>query len=63
MTDPIDDADVALSLMREALRLLDAPEHGVAAARLRSAIDALSSEQSESAIRPHRAEVTANRET
>lgn len=63
MTGPIYDADVALSLMREALRLLDAPQHGVVATRLRSAIDALSAEESESPTRPHRAETMANRET
>lgn len=42
MTDSIAEAAVALSLMLEALGLLDAPEHGVVAAHLRSAIDELS---------------------
>ena len=42
MTDSIADASVALSLMLEALRLLDGPEHSKAAARLRDAITELS---------------------
>ena len=45
MTDPIADAAVALSLMLEALSLLDAPEDEAAAAHLRNAIDALSAKQ------------------
>ena len=42
MTGAISDAAVALSLMLEALKLLDAPEHAKAAAHLRNAIEALS---------------------
>ena len=45
MSDSIADAAVALSLMREALTLLDAPEHARAAAHLRHAINELSSER------------------
>ncbi len=40
MTDAISDASVALSLMLEALRMLDGPEHSKAAAHLRAAIEA-----------------------
>ncbi|MCC8935926.1 hypothetical protein H8A99_05330 [Bradyrhizobium sp. Arg68] len=42
MTDAISDASVALSLMRQALSLLDGPEHAEAAAQLRAAIEELS---------------------
>jgi hypothetical protein len=42
MTDSIADASVALSLMLEALRLLDGPEHTKVAAHLRDAINELS---------------------
>jgi hypothetical protein len=42
MLDSISDASVALSLMLEALSLLDGPEHSKAAAYLRDAIDRLS---------------------
>jgi hypothetical protein len=45
MPDSIADAAVALSLMREALTLLDAPEHAKAAAHLRHAINELSPER------------------
>ncbi|WFU74868.1 hypothetical protein [Bradyrhizobium sp. CB2312] len=41
MLDSISDASVALSLMREALGLLDGPEHLKAAAHLRDAINEL----------------------
>jgi hypothetical protein len=44
MPDSIADAAVALSLMREALGLLDAPEHATVAAHLRQAINELSPE-------------------
>ena len=47
MSDSIADAAVALSLMREALTLLDAPEHAIAAAHLRHAINELSPEPSQ----------------
>lgn len=43
MADSIADAAVALSLMQEALRLLDAPEHAGVAAHLQDAINELSS--------------------
>lgn len=42
MPDSIPDASVALSLMLEALRLLDGLEHSKAAAHLRDAINELS---------------------
>ncbi|VIO80907.1 hypothetical protein CI1B_85970 [Bradyrhizobium ivorense] len=42
MTNAISDAAVALSLMRQALSLLDGPEHAKAAALLRAAIEELS---------------------
>ena len=42
MPDFIDDAAVALSLLREALTLLDAPEHARSAAHLRHSINELS---------------------
>jgi hypothetical protein len=42
MPDSIADAAVALSLIREALTLLDAPEHAKAADHLRHAINELS---------------------
>jgi hypothetical protein len=45
MTNSIPDASVALSLMLEALRLLDGPEHSKAAAHLRGAINELSAQQ------------------
>ena len=45
MTDSIADAAVALSLMLEALRLLDGPEHARAASHLRHAINELSPER------------------
>jgi hypothetical protein len=45
MPDSIADAAVALSLMREALTLLDAPEHAKAAAHLLHAINELSPER------------------
>lgn len=45
MADSIADAAVALSLMLEALRLLDGPEHDRVAAHLRKAIDELSPEK------------------
>jgi len=41
MTDPIDESAVALSLMREALTLLDTEETAVAADHLRRAIEAV----------------------
>lgn len=44
MADSISETSVALSLMLEALRLLDAPQHAQAAAHLRAAINELSSE-------------------
>ncbi len=44
MPDSIADAAVALSLMLEALRLLDGGDHATAAALLRQAINALSPE-------------------
>lgn len=44
MPDSIADAAVALTFMREALTLLDAPEHTIAAAHLRAAINELSPE-------------------
>jgi hypothetical protein len=43
MTDSVSNASVALSLIVEALSLLDSPEHGKAAAFLQNAIDELSS--------------------
>jgi hypothetical protein len=45
MTDSIAGAAVALSLMRQALTLLDAPEHAKVAAHLRQAINGLSPQQ------------------
>jgi hypothetical protein len=45
MPDSIADTAVVLSLLREALTLLDAPEHARIAAHLRRAIDELSREQ------------------
>jgi hypothetical protein len=42
MTDSITEAAVALSLMLEALRLLDGPEHARVAVHLRHAINELS---------------------
>ena len=45
MPDSIADAAVALSLIREALTLLDAPEHARAADHLRRAINELSSDR------------------
>ena len=42
MTDSIADRAVALSLMPEALKLLDGPEHAKAAAHLHHAINELS---------------------
>ena len=47
MPNSIADSAVALSLIREALTLLDAPEHAGAADHLRRAINELSSD------RPH----------
>jgi hypothetical protein len=47
MPDSIAEAAVALSLMREALGLVDAPEHARAAAYLRHAINELSPERPE----------------
>jgi hypothetical protein len=44
MTNSIADASVALSLMLEALSLLDGPEHSNAEAHLRNAIDELRQE-------------------
>ncbi len=41
MTDPIDESAVALSLMREALTLLDTEETAAAADHLRRAIEAV----------------------
>jgi len=41
MTDPIDESAVALSLMREALTLLDTEETATAADHLRRAIEAV----------------------
>ena len=41
MSDPIDESAVALSLMREALSLLDTQETAEAADHLRRAIDAV----------------------
>jgi hypothetical protein len=46
MPDSIADTTVVLSLLREALSLLDAPEHARIAAHLRHAINELSSGQS-----------------
>ncbi|MBR0698121.1 hypothetical protein [Bradyrhizobium lablabi] len=48
MTDVIPDAAVALSLMLEALSLLDGPEHSKAATHLRDAIEALSPQKQQS---------------
>jgi hypothetical protein len=45
MTDSIAGASVALSLMLEALSLLDGLEHSNAAAHLQNAIDELSPQQ------------------
>jgi hypothetical protein len=45
MPDSIDDATVVLSLLREALSLLDAPEHARIAVHLRHAINELSPRQ------------------
>jgi hypothetical protein len=47
MTNSIDDAAVALSLMLEALRLLDGPEHAGVAVHLRQAINELSPQRPE----------------
>ena len=47
MPDSIADAAVALSLMREALGLLDAPEHARAADHLRRAINELTPQRPE----------------
>jgi hypothetical protein len=56
MTDAIPDASVALLLMLEALSLLDGPEHSKAAAHLRDAISALSSQKRQEPSRPRGAE-------
>lgn len=45
MTDSIDDAAVALSLLLEALKLLDGPKHARAAGHLLRAINELSPER------------------
>ena len=45
MTDSIADTAVALSLMLETLRLLDAPEHARVAAHLQNAINELAPER------------------
>jgi hypothetical protein len=52
MTDSIPDASVALSLMLEALSLLDGPEHSKAAAYLRDAIDELSPQKQQEPSSP-----------
>jgi hypothetical protein len=52
MTDAISDASVALSLMLEALRMLDGPEHSKAAAHLRAAIEQLSPHTAQQLLPP-----------
>lgn len=62
MTDSISDASVALSLMREALSLLDAPEHSNAAAHL-NAINELSPRSGRSCLHFAAQETLAGLET
>lgn len=50
MPDSISDTAVVLSLLREAMLLLDAPEHVRAAAHLRYAINELSPDGDESVL-------------